>query len=60
MSCYQERSSEEQKEILEIAYLICDYNLQKGGVGDRYLPYAAEVAMAIYDEGYRKVAHRKE
>jgi len=55
-----EYSQQEQKEILEIANLICDFNTHKGGVGERYLPYAAEVAAAIYDAGYRKVAPCKE
>lgn len=59
MSYYSERSREEQKEILEIANFICDFNMQKGGVGDRYLSYAVEVAAALYDEGYRKAAPRK-
>ena len=36
-----EYSQQEQKEILEIANLICDFNTHKGGVGERYLPYAA-------------------
>lgn len=55
-----EYTQQEQKEILAIANLISDFNMQKGGVGDRYLPYAAEVAAAIYDAGYRKVASPKE
>ena len=55
-------SQQEQKEILAIANLICDFNMQKGSVGnrDRFLPYASEVAFAIYDAGYRKVESLKE
>lgn len=34
--------------------------MQKGSIDERYLPYVGEVAEAIYDEGYRKVAPRKE
>ena len=57
-----EYAQQEQKEILAIANLICDFNVQKGSVGnrDRFLPYAAEVAFAIYDAGYRKVKPTKE
>ncbi len=56
-----EYTQQEQKEILAIANLICDFNIQKGSVGnrDRFLLYAAEVAFAIYDAGYRKVESPK-
>lgn len=36
MSYNSELSREEKKEILEIANFICDFNVQKGSVGDRY------------------------
>ncbi len=54
------RSNAEWDEILALAKVISDYNMQNGGVEKRYLPYVREVAMAIYDEGYRKVTPPQE
>lgn len=56
MSFFEQRSNEEMEEILALAKFIGDYNMQKGSIDERYLPYVTEVAAAIYDEGYRKVA----
>lgn len=56
MSFFERRSIEEKEEILALAKFIGDYNMQKGSIDERYLPYVTEVAAAIYDEGYRKVA----
>lgn len=56
MSFFEKRSIEETEEILALAKFIGDYNMQKGSIDERYLPYVTEVAAAIYDEGYRKVA----
>ncbi len=54
------RTNEETEEILALAKFIGDYNMQKGSIDERYLPYVIEVAEAIYDEGYRKVIFHKE
>lgn len=56
MSFFERRSIKEKEEILALAKFIGDYNMQKGSIDERYLPYVTEVAAAIYDEGYRKVA----
>ena len=56
MSFFEQRSNEEMEEILALAKFIGDYNMQKGSIDERYLPYVTEVAAGIYDEGYRKVA----
>lgn len=56
MSFFEKRGIEEMEEILTLAKFIGDYNMQKGSIDERYLPYVTEVAAAIYDEGYRKVA----
>lgn len=56
MSVFERRSIEEKEEILALAKFIGNYNMQKGSIDERYLPYVTEVAAAIYDEGYRKVA----
>ena len=56
MSFFETRSIEEKEEILALAKFIGNYNMQKGSIDERYLPYVTEVAAAIYDEGYRKVA----
>lgn len=56
MSFFERRSIEEKEEILALAKFISNYNMQKGSIDERYLPYVTEVAAAIYDEGYRKVA----
>ena len=48
------------EEILELAKFIGDYNMQKGSIDERYLPYVKEVAEAIYDAGYRKTAPRRQ
>lgn len=42
-----------------LAKFIGDYNMQKGSIDERYLPYVWEVAEAIYDEGYRKTESYK-
>lgn len=60
MGFYRKRNREEEEEIYALAKFIGDYNMQKGSIDERYLPYVCEVAEAIYDEGYRKVAPRKE
>lgn len=54
-SFFLQRSNEEETEICELAKFIGDYNMQKGSIDERYLPYVREVAAAIYDAGYRKV-----
>lgn len=54
-SFFLQRSKEEETEIYELAKFIGDYNMQKGSIDERYLPYVREVAAAIYDAGYRKV-----
>lgn len=59
MSFFKHRPPEEMEEISELAKFIGDYNMQKGSIDERYLPYVREVAEAIYDEGYRKAAHHK-
>lgn len=60
MSFFERRSIEETEEILALAAkFIGDYNMQKGSIDERYLPYVTEVAAAIYDEGYRKVVPPK-
>ena len=56
MSFFERRSIEEKEEILALAKFIGNYNMQKGSIDERYLPYVTEVAAAIYDEGYLKVA----
>lgn len=56
MSFFERRSIEEKEEILALAKFIGNYNMQKGSIDERYLPYVTEVAAAIYDEGYRKAA----
>ena len=56
MSFFERRSIGETEEILALAKFIGNYNMQKGSIDERYLPYVTEVAAAIYDEGYRKVA----
>ena len=50
------RSNEEAEEIYTLAKFIGDYNMKKGSIDERFLPYVREVAAAIYDEGYRKTA----
>ena len=54
-SFFLQRSKEEETAIYELAKFIGDYNMQKGSIDERYLPYVREVAAAIYDAGYRKV-----
>lgn len=57
MSLFEKRrSAAEEEEIYALAKFIGDYNMQKGSIDERFLPYVREVAAAIYDEGYRKVA----
>lgn len=60
MSFFRTRSQDEWDEILSLAKFIGDYNMQKGSIDERYLPYVREVAEALYDEGYRKVSQKKE
>lgn len=60
MYYFQTRNEEEWAEIFALAKFIGDYNMQKGSIDERFLPYVKEVAEAIYDEGYRKVAPCKE
>lgn len=60
MSLFPQRSKEETEEICALVKFIGDYNMQKGSIDERYLPYVREVAAAIYDAGYRKVAPPKE
>lgn len=55
-----ERRSHKEEEIYTLAKFIGDYNMQKGSIDERYLPYVKEVATAIYDAGYRKVESPKE
>ena len=54
-SFFLQRSKEEETEIYDLAKFIGDYNMQKGSIDERYLPYVREVAAAIYDAGYRKM-----
>lgn len=54
-SFFSQRSTEEETEIYKLAKFIGNYNMQKGSIDERYLPYVREVAAAIYDAGYRKV-----
>lgn len=42
------------EEAMEIAKFLSDYNMQKGSIDERYIPYVTEVGQAMYDEGYRK------
>lgn len=53
---FPQRTKEEEAEIYAIAKFIGDYNMQKGSIDQRYLPYVREIAAALYDAGYRKVA----
>lgn len=55
-SFFPQRTKEEEAEIYAIAKFIGDYNMQKGSIDQRYLPYVREIAAALYDAGYRKVA----
>ena len=57
---FERRSRQEEEEIYALAKFIGDYNMQKGSIDERYLPYVREVATAIYDAGYRKVESPKE
>ena len=41
-------------EVVELAKFIGDYNMTKGSINERYLPYVSDVARAIIDEGWRK------
>lgn len=54
-----QRSSEEEAEIYALAKFIGDYNIQKGSINQRYLPYVKEIAAALYDAGYRKVTSQE-
>ena len=57
MSLGKARSKEE---IYELAQFISDYNMRKGSIDERFPPYESAIAMALYDEGYRKTAPRRE
>lgn len=57
---FPQRTKEEEEEIYALAKFIGDYNMQKGSIDQRYIPYVREIAAALYDAGYRKVASRKE
>ena len=39
MSFFERRSIEEKEEILALAKFIGNYNMQKGSIDERYLPY---------------------
>lgn len=41
-------------EVNELAKFIGDYNMQKGSIDERYLPYVQDVARGIVDAGWRK------
>lgn len=60
MSFFETRSKEEWEEIFALAKFIGDYNMRKGSIDERFLPYVSEIAAALYDEGYRKTAPRRE
>lgn len=60
MSLSKTRSKEETEEIYELAQFISDYNTRKRSIDERFPPYESEIAMALYDEGYRKTAPRRE
>ena len=61
MTCGKDKiSCALDKFIKFLAKFIGDHNMQKGSIDERYLPYVSEVAAAIYDAGYRKVAPTKE
>jgi hypothetical protein len=60
MCFFKTRSNKEWEEIFALAQFISDYNMQKGSIDERYLPYVREVAEAIYDAGYRKVIQHQE
>lgn len=59
MSLSKARSKEETEEIYELAQFISDYNMRKGSIDERFPPYESAIAMALYDEGYRKTAPRR-
>ena len=42
------------EEVNALAKFIGDYNIKKGSIDERYLPYVQDVARAIIDEGWRK------
>lgn len=60
MYSFPKRSTEEEKAILALAKFLGDYNMQKGSIDERYIPFIFEVAAALYDAGYRKAAPAKE
>ena len=41
-------------ETMELAKFIGDYNMKKGSIDERYIPYVQDVARAIVDEGWHK------
>ena len=57
---FVQRSKEEEQEIFDLAKFIGDYNIRRGSIDARFLPYVREVAAAIYDAGYRKIAVPKD
>lgn len=60
MDLFERRTKEEAEEICALARFIGDYNMRKGSIDARFLPYVSEIAAALYDEGYRRSAPRKE
>lgn len=60
MDFFETHTKEEAEEIYELAQFIGDYNMRKGSINERFLPYVSEVAAALYDEGYRRTAPRRE
>lgn len=59
ISPFPDRSVKEEDEIFELAKFIGDYNMKKGSIDERYLPYVKEVATAHYDAGWRKAVPQK-
>lgn len=60
MDFFETHTKEEAEEIYELAQFIGDYNMRKGSINERFLPYVSEIAAALYDEGYRRTAPRRE
>lgn len=54
MSFFRQRSHEEYEEIYALAKFIGDYNMQKGSIDERYLPYVMEVAAASMTRAIEK------
>lgn len=60
MDFFETHTKEDAEEIYELAQFIGDYNMRKGSINERFLPYVSEIAAALYDEGYRRTAPRRE